>query len=251
MFGLFYSNEDDDQRRIALAFKEPEDVNVCIWRYMDFTKLVSLLEAQSLFFSRLDKLGDPFEGSSTKNNIDARADIQFLAGFKNEEDTSISSKISPAIFKSRQRFMVNCWHKNPGESAAMWKLYAKSNEAIAIQSTYFKLRQCLDQKIPIGEVKYINYGTDMISDEGNLFNVVLHKRESFSHEHEIRAVTWVARDTLTDGVGIKVELDKLIDQIFVAPTSPEWFKDLVGKVLNRYGVGRVPQKSALDDEALF
>ena len=38
----------------------PDDV--VLWRYMDFTKFVSLLEKSALFFPRADKLGDPFEG---------------------------------------------------------------------------------------------------------------------------------------------------------------------------------------------
>jgi len=44
-------------------FKQPEDCEIKIWRYMDFTKLVFTLEESGLFFSRLDRLGDPFEGS--------------------------------------------------------------------------------------------------------------------------------------------------------------------------------------------
>ena len=34
-----------------------------LWRYIDFTKLVSFLEDQTIFFARADKLGDPFEGA--------------------------------------------------------------------------------------------------------------------------------------------------------------------------------------------
>ena len=40
---------------------------------------------------------------------------------------------------SRDCTAVNCWHINEHESAAMWDLYLKSNEGIAIQSTYQKL----------------------------------------------------------------------------------------------------------------
>jgi hypothetical protein len=36
--------------------------NSKIWRYLDFTKFIDLLDKSSLFFCRLDKLGDPFEG---------------------------------------------------------------------------------------------------------------------------------------------------------------------------------------------
>ena len=40
-----------------------------LWRYMDFTKFVSLLDRQALFFARSDKLGDPFEGSFPRGNL--------------------------------------------------------------------------------------------------------------------------------------------------------------------------------------
>ncbi|SDF21388.1 hypothetical protein [Sporomusa acidovorans] len=33
-----------------------------IWRYMDFAKFASLLTTSTLFFSKLKKLGDPWEG---------------------------------------------------------------------------------------------------------------------------------------------------------------------------------------------
>ena len=46
----------------------PPSSDAILWRYMDFTKFVSLLEKQALFFPRADKLGDPFEGSFTKVN---------------------------------------------------------------------------------------------------------------------------------------------------------------------------------------
>jgi hypothetical protein len=53
-------------------FTPPEDPTATIWRYMDFTKLVSLLETKSLFFARADKLGDAFEGSMPHQNVNQR-----------------------------------------------------------------------------------------------------------------------------------------------------------------------------------
>jgi hypothetical protein len=46
-----------------------EDSNI-IWRYMDFTKFVSLLDRSALFFARADKFKDQFEGSWTKKNFE-------------------------------------------------------------------------------------------------------------------------------------------------------------------------------------
>ena len=51
------------------VFETPSDENVTIWRYLDFTKFVSLLDRQQLFFARVDTLDDPFEGSYPKGNI--------------------------------------------------------------------------------------------------------------------------------------------------------------------------------------
>jgi hypothetical protein len=36
--------------------------------------------------------------------------------------------------------LINGWHYNEYESAAMWDLYSQANAGIAIQSTYRKLR---------------------------------------------------------------------------------------------------------------
>jgi hypothetical protein len=44
------------------AEKLPEDRDTPIWRYMDFTKFVYMLDRQSLFFCRPDCLEDSFEG---------------------------------------------------------------------------------------------------------------------------------------------------------------------------------------------
>ena len=48
------------------VFAQPANPDTKIWRYMNFTKFVSMLEHQALWFSRADKLGDPFEGSMPK-----------------------------------------------------------------------------------------------------------------------------------------------------------------------------------------
>jgi hypothetical protein len=45
------------------SFTTPSDGNVKIWRYIDIVKFLSLLEKRALYFSRVDLLGDPFEGS--------------------------------------------------------------------------------------------------------------------------------------------------------------------------------------------
>src|SRR5260370_36919965 len=50
----------------------PGNEHTTIWRYMDFTKLVSLLEKRALYFARSDRFSDKFEGATPKPSIKAR-----------------------------------------------------------------------------------------------------------------------------------------------------------------------------------
>jgi len=198
-----------------------------IWRYMDFTKFVSILEGKSLYFPRIDQLGDPYELAMT---IPSRNFLQPYA----------------ECFK--QCVYVSCWHCNEYESAAMWGLYLKSDEGIAIQSTVDRLVEsfsgCHDP-IFIGDVHYIDYdkNTDF---RGNMFDYAVLKRMSYSHEKELRAVhalheMYEGRLVLSttpgpDGMSIPVNLDQLIESVYVAPTAQSWLVDLVRKVVERYGL---------------
>jgi len=60
-------------------FVSPQDEVTKIWRYMDFTKFVSMLENKGLFFPSADNLGDPFEGSFSAVNKKLRPLIQKYA----------------------------------------------------------------------------------------------------------------------------------------------------------------------------
>ena len=64
------------------VFAAPENPAIPIWRYMDFTKYVAMLESRALFFGRADLLGDAFEGSISKTTITLRL-----------QDASIPQKI--------------------------------------------------------------------------------------------------------------------------------------------------------------
>jgi len=256
------------------VFEKPEDENAKIWRYMDFTKFVSLLDKQALFFCRADKLGDPFEGSYTQENIERRS-VRYkqrldslptqLQPFRDviERDQRDHSEFLKML---RKHVYVNCWHKNDYESAAMWRLYLNSNEGIAIQSTFNRLRQCFKEKMPdtyIGMVQYIDYKNDTISEQ-NLFYPYLYKRKSFEHEQELRAVIIninfmqtregpldISEPAFEDGTNVSVDLDLLIDKIYLAPASPEWLLDLVKSITNKYGLDNKVFQSDLDSEPFF
>jgi hypothetical protein len=244
------------------VFELPQNLDSMIWRYMDFTKFISMLENSGIYFARLDKLGDPFEGAASKFNKKigtivhtSETEVQIIP--------SMYSNFKHHLAWTRQWHMVSCWHMNQYESAAMWNLYAKTNEAIAIQTTCQKLINVLDEKCYVGKVSYIDYENTYMP-EGNFYYPVTHKRLSFAHEQELRAVyTEYPKSEVSNnafdynlkndkfGVWKKINMEEFIENIYVAPTSPVWFKELVSQVLVRYGLTNVNVIQSSLDEQIF
>ncbi|CAE6734446.1 hypothetical protein [Candidatus Nitrotoga fabula] len=246
-------------------FEPPENEEVKVWRYMDFTKFVSLIDTQRLYFARADKFVDPFEGSLPRKNAHARfmplaspdmslGEINALLDLKNQLRD---------ITRHYKKFVaINCWHANGHESAAMWKLYLKSNEGIAIQSTYKRLRDSIidDRQVYLGKVKYIDYENDVIRSD-NMLAPYMHKRKSFEHEREIRAVVripWTTTDIkiteqepVDHGIQIRINIESLIEKIYIAPGTPKWFIDLVSAVIKRYSCTFKVVQSKLDEQPVF
>jgi hypothetical protein len=239
-------------------FRQPDDPESVIWRYMDFTKFVSTLETRALYFARSDTLGDPFEGSLSRGNEVLRPLV--YKGIQPETLKLVASHKATLGKDIRMSIFINCWHMNAGESAAMWKLYAKSNEAVAIRSTFSKLESVLDKECYVGLVDYIDFKSDWIP-EGNFFSPYVHKRKSFAHESEVRALILKVPEKegkpdfhapqLRKGIPKVVPIEKLIDAVYVAPTSPRWFHELVEQVLLRYGLKLSVTQSSLDEEPFF
>ncbi len=252
------------------VFEKPEDENVKIWRYMDFTQFVSMIDRKALFFKRVDQLDDKFEGSLSKHILDPSIEEKATPEERLQLD-KYRKRLSPINKSLRKDVAINCWHMNEYESAAMWKLYLKSDEGIAIQSTYRKLVDSFDNSdhylLWVGMVKYIDYNKKPIPPN-NAYYPYIFKRKSFEHERELRAVITrnvSAKDypnqifiggknflSLPEkGVEISVNLDELIEEIYVSPTCEKWFKKLVGSVMKKYSFHKHVTKSSLADKPIF
>ncbi len=240
------------------VFKSPND-DAVLWRYMDFTKFVSLLETQSLYFARADRLGDPFEGSFSKANTALRPILyegEILEGAAAWENLA-------SILKGMRQFtLINCWHESDHESAAMWRLYSREHDGIAVKTNFKSLTRsftCSDD-IHIGKVDYVDYDTTFIP-ERNGFSPYLHKRQSFEHEREVRAITRnlpgsgvsldMPQETGATGSYCAVDLSLLIDEVIVAPYADSWFLELVQAVAARYGLTASVSRSGLSEPPIW
>lgn len=260
--------------------------SVQIWRYMDFTKFIDLLTWHSLWFARLDTLGDPFEGTYPAENharfaemaADADIDAQSAMGRNemSEDDRDLQHSVisGTALWTTkanRRRTYVSCWHNNDNESAAMWRLYLKSDEGIAIRSTTRRLVESLakcPERIFVSRVKYIDYKSDAIENDREVWNTldgIIHKRVNFAHEEEIRAIiykpellraiegeTMASVDRITPvGYTIGLDLATLIKSVYVSPMATDWFYNLVKTVSMRFGISAGINRSALGESPII
>ena len=225
-------------------FESPRNVNATLWRYMDLTRFVALLEDSALFFSAPENFEDPYEGSLSQANRTIRGFVHS----RTEQVTQLPDATD------RAKVVVSCWYAAQHESAAMWSLYAKSTDAIAICTTFKKLRQLLPSATRLGLVRYVNYKKAWIPEDRPLHRF-MHKRLSFQHEHELRALIDMSIPELPligheveNGLKVPIDLNRLIRRIYVAPKSASWFLELVERLCKRYGLNQLPVRSSLYDD---
>lgn len=259
------------------AFDKPEKPQSKIWRYMSFTKFMSLIEKRALYFSSIDNLNDPFEGSITRVDMDSRKKGMIRAaeiwkGMNVEYDATEHEEMFSCVNKEERRiFFVNCWHINEYESSAMWDIYSKKDQSIAIQSTFERLCDSFkkyDRIIWIGKVKYIDYDNESIPTD-NYLKKFLCKRKSFEHEAELRAIIqpldpglkipylWLdairkiteLQGVSTKGIYVDIELEKMIENIYLSPLAEEWYLELIESILEKYALIIPIKKSSISDKS--
>lgn len=174
----------------------------------------------------------------------------------------------------RELHFINCWHQGEDESDAMWKLYSGTQDGVCVQSTFGRLADSFrdtEDPVYIGKVQYLDYAKEAI-EEGMSFAPFLSKRRSFKHEHELRAIIVRMKDTdfayfhrdgspataqnyqqaqLTNkypdryGLNVPIDVSKLVNEVYVSPTSATWFKDLVQSMIEKLGYEFKIKKSDL------
>ena len=236
-------------------FFEPEET-IELAKYVDITKFLSLLKDKQLFFCRLDKLEDKFEGTLPK--ISRK---EFEGFYNNLSDIGIvNNRISEEVrekrinenFEFREKLKslkcVNCWNEFKGESYALWKVYSNLNQGIMIKSSFKRIINALKEskeKVYCSKVEYIDFETDSI-DLGNTMSPIVHKHKAYSYEDEVKLIHEVYHDLgwnhdwekekYENGIKVNVNLDQLIDEIVISPFSSEWFTELIRDILNKYSL---------------
>lgn len=225
--------------------KLPQDPNTIVWKYLDLSKFLDLLLSRKLFMSRSDKFEDQYEGTFSEPT------------FEEIKKLSIDNPDFLNYYKThREKVAISSWHINEYESFAMWQIFTQNSEGLAIQSTVKRLQDALrpenNYKQYIGEVNYIDYKKEYIPFD-DMFFPFLFKRKSFQYEREVRIITDVTDSSikLNDGLKINVDINQLIDKIYIHPKSENWYKNLVIQLLKQLGFDFEIEKSDLESDILI
>lgn len=229
---------------------EPEnpEENEALWRYLDFTQFISILETGDLWFSAASGFTDKWEGGLTEQQIEQIADN--VPSFIENSSESVR-QLYDAL---RATTYISCWHHRDEETAAMWELYNDRGKEVAIKTTVGNLRSALrwSDDMVMGCVEYKDYNSG-----GDLFQITrnspfFHKRLSYEHESEFRVVK--SEFNLPERVGmgkglkevvaekggagrpIDVDQEALIDEVVVSPVAGGWMRSLVENVLETYEI---------------
>jgi hypothetical protein len=226
-------------RTLNIVLEMPEGRDAKLWRYMDLWRFVDLIQRKELWFTRLDRFEDKYEGFFPKAIQRA---LEVLAA----KAPAYAEFTYP---KWRLRGCINCWYISDHESAAMWDLYS-AKSGLAISSTITRLKAALAdaETGPWGiygnGVRYVDFESyDPLfvsaADKEPIVTAahLLCKRKSFEHEREYRITSTLDGDQVKNlGKHVAVDLSTMISGVYIAPNGSQWIGDVVRGLLKTYGL---------------
>jgi hypothetical protein len=252
----------------ARPYEVPPTGNA-LWRYMDLSKFIGLLRDQSLYFARLDRLGDPWEGAKGDRSNKPLWDDHYLKFFqdaiRNPPEGYTCDKTDEEIRAEAKRLLreleagsnheqrttyVSCWHENEAESEALWRLYCPpTTTGVAMKITVGGLKAIFDEDftVQIGRVKYIDFRSQFAGVNDSVFR----KRKSLQHEQEVRAVIRANSEESKFGLTRAVNLEVLVKEVVLSPFTAPWFESVVRDLLQRYGAAFPVRTSELLSNPFF
>lgn len=234
------------------AFVDPENNKLNLWRYFELDKLFKLLETECLFFCRADYFhkDDSFEGSFPRREYELQ-----IGGRAGKTSANMLYNIM-----SKDTF-ISCWHLSEDEDMAMWKLYSKDKKGVAIKTDIQNFKDSFvnrDRKIFAGKIDYIDYENELFYEESeynytamNGLTLYMHKRKMFSYEKEYRAICRDSNGSNHEGINIKVDLSKLIQEIYLSPFSSETEFDELNLRLKELNHNIILQKSSFNAKPYY
>lgn len=210
-------------------FRQPENTKIDAWRYLDTSKFLSLLLFRELPLIRIDRFPDKFEGLYTRQLGNEITEIGKTIGSHLSVVTDVVNSMTHSAEESRRFIFASCWCLLGHESEAMWRIYCKDKEGVAIVLPYDKLYESVrvTPKTYAGAVRYIDFDRELIR-QANPVKRAMYKRREFEHEHEARILRYDPglrhqREPLPEAIPLPWDAAKFVERIVISPYAPAWY----------------------------
>ena len=210
--------------------------NAILWRYMSIAKFLDLVLSQRLCFVSPTQFSDGYEVTLPENIVNLLNKHKGGIG-----DLNID-KLVAEVESIRKNALVSCWAQKRTESFAHWKVYLDGGKSgVAIKTNFKRLQEAVsaeDIEIFVGKVSYKDsLPLSRISNE----SIITTKRTYYEYENEVRL--FIQNMPLGGNLDfsdhscpiyahVSVDIDVLIDEIYLSPFEAVWFPDVLTGVLS-------------------
>ncbi|MCK4465624.1 MAG: DUF2971 domain-containing protein [Bacteroidales bacterium] len=243
-----------------------------LYRFIDMYKLIDFLNTYCLYFSRMDKFDDKYEGITTYDigeiniwekinvnapNLNPRIPKNVMKQ-KMRQKKSTFDRIKQSQRSRQKSHYANCWYLANRESVAMWDIYSKTM-GVALKFERVFLQNLIKSKrnennlpkhiykLIAGKVRYQNFNVLPFTEKKKLVKYpAFRKDEAFAHEKEFRFIL-LADKPLFKQAGILFHLGDLKDlefDIIVHPKMEKFERQSIQSLLDKY----IPDKKLKDSE---
>jgi hypothetical protein len=207
---------------------------------MPLAGLLNFLQTNQLHLARADSFEDLLEG---------RFGLTAIRAHLNSTATALDDF---AIGGLKADCFLSCWHLSAAESLAMWRLYGKSDNSIAIVSDVGEVMNAgnvfcerLEYCGMFGEVIYDNYidnGRMQVSTIGLPFGrsqlpmpmsvqLLFCKAPAFEFEKEWRLVIWKRRANQSFIRILLPDVRTFVKKIVISPEAQAWVEETIRQVV--------------------
>lgn len=229
-----------------------------ILRYMDFEKFKLFLQ-NGLRLPRADVFvkDDHFEGEYTEQ-VYAIAKLVFTG--KEGKKKYLSETLKDEVNRIRKHAFVSSWTMGDSESVAMWRLYGRNDNSVAVKTTVGRIKTEMEHAFwareneqtilakmmrkQIVKIEYIDHRIhgatkDFLGiNEGKILH---YKNIGYRHEEEIRILfdsSEQGRGGIAEKIGeaclIPIRPQEFIQEVLVSPFACECFYDSVKDETGKY-----------------
>lgn len=228
---------------LSNEFPQPDNSKIDAWRYLDTAKFILLLLSQELPLIRIDRFDDKLEGLYTRKLDNEVARLGAEIGSPDSAVKSIVDSMHNSAAEYRRFAFASCWCLLNHESEAMWRIYCKAGDGVAIVLPYNRLYESFREtpKTYVGAVQYIDFENELIR-QANPAKRAFYKRQEFEYEHEARVLHYDPslrnqQDPQPEAIFIPWDAAEFVEKIVISPYAPTWYSQSIREFVRQVSPG--------------